>query len=475
MGYFVVHKLRAANADINGDGQVNITDLSILASNYGKVGMSFAQGDINGDGSVNIVDLSVLASSWGASQIANSCPSTTPIPIQISDNPQAIVNAHPAGSVYLIKAGIHANFSVSPKSGDTYCGELGTVLDGGNTTRFAFDANGAAGVTILGSSNQALMEIRNYHSGVDTSDFQAPIHDNNTGEDNWLIRYTDIHNNFPVGVDVHIGTQLRDSRVHDNTVLAISGYRASNITIDHNEFFGNDSTQAVDCNIEAGAIKMSISDHITYNNNYIHDNGCDGLWNDGGVYIANPNATFLAYTNNIIVHNGGAGKGSGIHHEISGGPCAITGNYLNNNNFDGDPNTISAGQIFISNSFGCEIASNTIIGAKGVVFGDYDRSADCTPTQCPINNDSVHDNDFYFSGTGIMAGGSCDPASNCTIMTNGTNHWQNNHYHLPDLSAAVFSWPNSLITKAQWQALGFDTTGSFDTNTTPPAQPAWAL
>lgn len=55
------------NGDLNGDNKVNIADLSILAGNWQKTGVSYAQGDINGDGTVNVSDLSLLAGNWGAS------------------------------------------------------------------------------------------------------------------------------------------------------------------------------------------------------------------------------------------------------------------------------------------------------------------------------------------------------------------------------------------------------------------------
>ncbi|MFI5240735.1 MAG: fibronectin type III domain-containing protein [Candidatus Saccharimonadia bacterium] len=51
--------------DVNGDGAVNIIDLSILAQNYGLSGATRAQGDLNGDGVVNILDLSILATNFG--------------------------------------------------------------------------------------------------------------------------------------------------------------------------------------------------------------------------------------------------------------------------------------------------------------------------------------------------------------------------------------------------------------------------
>ncbi len=51
--------------DLNGDGKVNITDLSILLTNWGKPNPTPAQGDLNGDGKINISDLSILLSNWG--------------------------------------------------------------------------------------------------------------------------------------------------------------------------------------------------------------------------------------------------------------------------------------------------------------------------------------------------------------------------------------------------------------------------
>ena len=52
--------------DLNGDGHVNIFDLSLMAKNWGDRSATHAQGDINGDGVVNIFDLSALAKGWGS-------------------------------------------------------------------------------------------------------------------------------------------------------------------------------------------------------------------------------------------------------------------------------------------------------------------------------------------------------------------------------------------------------------------------
>ena len=49
--------------DVNADGVVNIQDLVIVGSNFGKTGEN--QADINGDGVVNIVDLVLVAGAFG--------------------------------------------------------------------------------------------------------------------------------------------------------------------------------------------------------------------------------------------------------------------------------------------------------------------------------------------------------------------------------------------------------------------------
>ena len=57
-------------ADVNGDGQVNISDLVLVASNLGKTGQNAA--DVNGDRVVNIADLVLVAGALGTSAAAPS-------------------------------------------------------------------------------------------------------------------------------------------------------------------------------------------------------------------------------------------------------------------------------------------------------------------------------------------------------------------------------------------------------------------
>ena len=49
--------------DVNADGVVNIIDLTLVASNFGKQGTNAA--DVNADGVVNIIDLTLVAAAFG--------------------------------------------------------------------------------------------------------------------------------------------------------------------------------------------------------------------------------------------------------------------------------------------------------------------------------------------------------------------------------------------------------------------------
>ena len=52
--------------DLDGDGQVTLTDLSLLLSNFGASGAAPEDGDLNGDETVDLVDLSLLLAAFGA-------------------------------------------------------------------------------------------------------------------------------------------------------------------------------------------------------------------------------------------------------------------------------------------------------------------------------------------------------------------------------------------------------------------------
>lgn len=53
------------NADVTGDGQINIADLGVVLANFGAANAQPEDGDVNGDGNVNIADLGELLAAFG--------------------------------------------------------------------------------------------------------------------------------------------------------------------------------------------------------------------------------------------------------------------------------------------------------------------------------------------------------------------------------------------------------------------------
>ena len=55
----------ALPGDANLDGRVDVNDLTIVLSNYGRTGMTWSQGEFTGDGKVDVNDLTIVLSNYG--------------------------------------------------------------------------------------------------------------------------------------------------------------------------------------------------------------------------------------------------------------------------------------------------------------------------------------------------------------------------------------------------------------------------
>lgn len=63
----VKYGIMSYEGDFNGDGAVDVSDLGILATNYGKSSDAFyIEGDANQDGAVDVSDLGILATNYGS-------------------------------------------------------------------------------------------------------------------------------------------------------------------------------------------------------------------------------------------------------------------------------------------------------------------------------------------------------------------------------------------------------------------------
>ncbi len=154
-----------AQGDLNNDGVVNITDLSILLSNYSTTN---TVADINSDGTVNILDLSILLSNYGQS-IATSCnlyasPSGNNNNNGSLGSPyltaQKLFDSLSAGQTGCLRGGTytttglsitHGGSQASPITLTSYPNEQASIVDsapGGATHNFIYVSNAASYVVL---------------------------------------------------------------------------------------------------------------------------------------------------------------------------------------------------------------------------------------------------------------------------------------------------------------------------------------
>jgi hypothetical protein len=129
IGSVFIFRSFAANpnlpGDVNNDNVVNITDLSMLLSAYGKPGTA---ADFNGDGQVGITDLSILLTNYGRTTGGNPNPNPNPnpgpatFPLRVSANKRYLEGAN--GVPFLMVA--DTAWNMSAKLNDA---ELAQYLD----------------------------------------------------------------------------------------------------------------------------------------------------------------------------------------------------------------------------------------------------------------------------------------------------------------------------------------------------------
>ena len=234
---------------------------------------------------------------------APSCLAGGGVAIGAGDDAQSVVNAHGAGTTYIVKAGTHLrNFSVQPKSGDRFCGEPGAVLDGGRSLASAF-SGGATNVTLDS------ITVQEYNPGWQGAAIQPQTH-----ASGWVVRNVSALRNGWAGLLAADGMKILGGHYNDNDQLGIGGNEATGIlldgldddpaTLDGPELARN-HTLHESCEWEAGGMKWDVG-QVTVRNAYVHDNDCRGLW-------ADINARGALIEHNLVEDN----WAEGIFYEIS--------------------------------------------------------------------------------------------------------------------------------------------------------------
>ena len=114
---------------------------------------------------------------------------------------QAAVDKHPAGTTFVIKAGVHKRQSVVPKPGNTFVGESGAVLSGEGRDR----------VCVCGAVARDNVTIRGLVIEKYATPLQKGVVRGGGGSHGWLVEDNEIRYNEGIGVKSGTGWRVVDN------------------------------------------------------------------------------------------------------------------------------------------------------------------------------------------------------------------------------------------------------------------------
>jgi parallel beta-helix repeat protein len=375
-------------------------------------------------------------SSYGP-QATITCPAGA-IDIWPGQPIQTNVDQYPGATTFCLRAGVHyLTSSITPKTGNTFVGEYGAILDGSNwstsdSTQAAFRAHNQD-IDYVTIRNLVIRKMP--QKGIHAFYWLTPDH--------WTIEYNEIAENKD-GILFPDHSTIRNNYIHHNYGNPSStdpamrgggyvGYYASYTTFENNEIAYNGKEQ-----------KVMESTNVTFRNNFVHHNQADGIWYDGG----NPNALIEG---NRVEDN----ARNGIFYEAS------NGSIIRNNTVRRSGDT----GVFISTSQNAEIYGNTLednfraityfVNCGGMVGRDID-----------LQNNSAHDNSIRVGtqsgafATGLSYTADCT-ATQVTTYHNGSKNlrFTHNTYYVPNVGGWYWLW-NGMKQWFQWQGIPQDVDGT---------------
>jgi parallel beta-helix repeat protein len=391
-----------------------------------------------------IASLAAEASSYGP-QASITCP-TNSVAISPGTSIQSIVNAYTGATTFCIKAGTHyLRSSILPRTGNTFIGEFGAILDGAGwstTDEIAAAFSGAGDIDNVTIKN---LVIRNMpHKGIWGSHLQTA---------NWIVEHNDLSYN-KYGVVLSAGAIIRNNYIHHNTVAGYTIYMTNLFPGTVARVEGNE----IAYNGGGYAQKAMDSGPIIWRGNWMHHNVWAGLWNDG-----DGNGSIIE--DNIIEDND-----AGIHWELSVGGT-IRRNILRRNKDSGiflstSRDTLIEDNILEDNFRGITIFINCYSTTQGWAWGADMRNNTIRNNTIKMSTMSGEVPALFsyasprFDGSGTQVDG-CTDQQVLPYSTNSKNNWfVANKYFVPDLNAWYWIWAPQTKNFVGWQALGQDTTGS---------------
>ncbi|MEO6858663.1 MAG: right-handed parallel beta-helix repeat-containing protein [Solirubrobacteraceae bacterium] len=181
-----------------------------------------------------------------------------------------------------------------------------------------------------------------------------------------------------------------------NPHLIISG-----VEIDHNGASAN-------CGDEGGGFK-GVNHGARITDNYVHDNGCVGIWFD--INSANNEIDHNRVDNNAL---------GGIFYEISQDAS------IHDNEVSGNGHGVGCGWLWnagigVASSFNIQIYGNALNGNCNGIAGTQQDRNDSTPPDHLLGNLSIHSNRVAGPGkTGVVADNGADLTTRNIVFANNT-------------------------------------------------------
>jgi parallel beta-helix repeat protein len=347
------------------------------------------------------------------------------------------VNAAPAGTAFTIKAGIHRSQRVTPKSGNTFAGEPGAILDGEGVTWFAFEGN-AVGVVIRD------LEIRNYATYCTTTPDNCLGAIQGYDASDWLLENLNVHHNAGAGANLHGRVTVRGGSFHHNARLGLGVSGGTGAVIEGVELAYNNPDRRYDPLWEAGGIKVAASGtQVTVRGCHVHHNVGPGIWFD----IDNQGSVIA---DNLVTANAYAG----IFYEISYAGV-IQGNTVTGNG-TAATGPIGAG-ILVAASQDVEIHHNVLRdNAAGIVALQENRGSGRLGPYL-VTNLWVHDNQVNLTrgASGLL-----------NFMGDGSLYTRNNRFdqNVYDFTGNTLPFLIDALTpvsQSDWRARGQDGNSTF--------------
>jgi parallel beta-helix repeat protein len=365
------------------------------------------------------------------------CPANS-VDISPGTSISQVVNSRDGATTFCLRAGVHSVTSaITPKTGNTFVGEFGAILDGTGWT--TTDATQAA----FRAHNADIddVTIRNL---VIRSMPQKGIHAFKNFAERWTVENNEIASNH-TGILFPNSSIIRNNFIHHNVGInplsatpgerggGYEGYHPTDVIFEGNEVAFNGPEQ-----------KVMESVGVTFRNNFVHHNVGDGIWYDGG----NTNAVIA---DNRVEDNGR----NGIFYE------AGFGGVIQNNTVRRSANT----GVFISTSQNTQIEGNTLEeNFRGVTYFincfslNEGRGLD-------LANISAQENTIRLGAvpgalaSGFGFSGDC-PGSVIAPYRDGAKNLKffRNTYQVPDAAGSYWFWDGAKGW-SQWQAFGHDLEG----------------